>query len=261
MSGSEKHGEALFYQPFPHNPTLSCAGCHEPLGAFVDHRQHDVGSGGLFKTPTLLNANFNAPYFHDGRYTSYGQVVGHFDRIFYLGLSARDRQDLVAYLEAIGDGEQGLLVDSVEIRVREISDFLTVLDTAVPEHNVGITAMTLDTVDRELRDLTEQFPERKNSIVSGGAEERIRARDALKYLVLSMHQIGSAMRNNRFDEAAEALTRSRAMLTAAVPVLQASEPWSLFDRQIHDAHFAAVRRLYRTGTDAALAPRRRADPD
>jgi hypothetical protein len=169
--------------------------------------------------------------------------------------------DLVAYLEAIGDGEQGLLVDSVEIRVREISDFLTVLDTSVPEHNVGIAAMTLDTVDRELRDLTEQFPERKNSIVTGGAQERIRARDALKYLVLSMHQIGNAMRNNRFDEAAEALTRSRAMLTAAVPVLQASEPWSLFDRQIHDAHFAAVRRLDRTGTDAALAPRRRVDPD
>jgi hypothetical protein len=69
------------------------------------------------------------------------------------------------------------------------------------------------------------------------------------------------MRNNRFDEAAEALTRSRAMLTAALPVLQASEPWSFFDRQIHDAHFAAVRRLYRTGTDPALAPRRRFDPD
>ena len=261
MSESERHGEALFYQPFPHNPTLSCAGCHEPLGAFVDHRQHDVGSGGLFKTPTLLNANFNAPYFHDGRYATYAQVVVHFDRIFYLGLSARDRQDLAAYLEAIGDGQQALLADSIEARVREISDFLNVLDTAVPEHSVDIAAMTLDTVDRELRDLTERFPERKDPIVTGGVEERFRARGALKYLVLSVHQIGSAMRNNHFDEAAEALSRSRAMLTAAVPVLLAGEPWSLFDRQIHDAHFAAVRRLYRTGTDPALAPRRRVDPD
>src|SRR5271168_1437442 len=109
MSESERHGEALFYQPFPHNPTLSCAGCHEPLGAFVDHRQHDVGSGGPFKTPTLLNANFNAPYFHDGRYTTYAQVVGHFDRAFYLGLSNENRQDLVAYLSAIGDGEQAVV--------------------------------------------------------------------------------------------------------------------------------------------------------
>jgi hypothetical protein len=240
---------------------LSCAGCHEPLGAFVDHHQHDVGSGGLFKTPTLLNANFNAPYFHDGRYTSYAQVVGHFNRIFYLGLSTQQQQDLAAYLEAIGDGEQALLADSIETRVKEISDFLSVLDIAVPEHNVGIAAMTLDTVDRELRDLTEQFPERKNSIVSAGAEERVRARDALKYVVLSVHQIGSAIRNNDFDEAAEALSRSRTMLTAAVPVLQASESWSLFDRQIHDSHFAAVRRFYRTGIDPALAPRRRLDPD
>ena len=261
MSESEKHGEALFYQSFPHNPTLSCAGCHEPLGAFVDHHQHDVGSGGLFKTPTLLNANFNSPYFHDGRYTSYAQVVAHFNRIFYLGLSAGERQDLVAYLEAIGDGEQALPADSIETRLKEIADFLSVLDIAVPEHNASIAALTLDTVDRELRDLTEQFPESKNSIVTGGAEERVRARDALKYIVLSVHQIGSAIRNNDFDQAAQALSRSRAMLTEAMPVLQASVPWSLFDRQIHDSHFAAVRRLYRTGIDPALAPRRHLDPD
>ena len=261
MSESEKHGESLFYQPFPRNPTLSCAACHEPLGAFVDHRQHDVGSGGLFKTPTLLNANFNAPYFHDGRYTSYAQVVGHFDRIFYLGLSVRDRQDLVAYLEAIGDGEQAQLADSIETRVKEIADFLSVLDIAVPEHNVVVAMMTLDTVDRELRDLTEHFPERKSSIVTAGVEERLEARDALKYVVLSVHQISSAMRNNNFDSATQALRHSREMLAAILPVLQASESWSLFDRQIHDSHFAAVRRLYRTGTDPALAPRRRLDLD
>src|SRR6202790_2077042 len=92
LADAEKRGEALFYRPFAHDPGLSCAGCHVPTGAFVDHRQHDVGSGGLFKTPTLLDANFNAPYFHDGRYASYAQVVNHFDRVFYLDLSARDRE-------------------------------------------------------------------------------------------------------------------------------------------------------------------------
>jgi hypothetical protein len=261
LSDSEKRGETLFYRPFPHNPTLSCAACHVPTGAFVDHQQHDVGSGGLFKTPTLLNANFNAPYFHDGRYTSYAQVVGHFDRTFYLGLSAQDRQDLVAYLQAIGDGEQAMLPDNVETRIREISDFMSILDTAIPEQNVAIATMTLDTVDRELRDLTEQFPERKNSIVSAGVEQRGQARSTLKYLVLSLHQIGSAMRSGHSDEAAADLAHSRAMLSAAVPVLEASEPWSLFNRQIHDAHFAAVRQLYRSAIDPALAPRRRYDPD
>jgi cytochrome c peroxidase len=39
--------------------------------AFVDHGLHDVGTKGQFKTPTLVNANFSAPYFHDGRFDSY----------------------------------------------------------------------------------------------------------------------------------------------------------------------------------------------
>ena len=168
LSDAERRGEALFYKPFAHDPGLSCAGCHVPGGAFVDHRQHDVGSGGLFKTPTLLDANFNAPYFHDGRYTSYAQVVGHFDRVFYLGLSAPERGDLVAYLQAIGDAEQAQVPDSIEAHIREITDFISVLDTALPEHDATVAALTLDTVDRDVRELTEQFPERKNSTVMGG---------------------------------------------------------------------------------------------
>ena len=105
-SDAERRGEALFSKPFPHDPNLSCAGCHQPAGAFVDHQQHDVGSGGIFKTATLLNANFNAPYFHDGRYDSFDQVVDHFDRVYELGLSAQDRADLIAYLRAVGDARQ-----------------------------------------------------------------------------------------------------------------------------------------------------------
>src|SRR5215468_12144707 len=82
ISESERRGEALFAKPFPHDPGMSCAGCHVPSGGFVDHQQHDVGSGGLFKTPTLRNADFNAPYFHDGRFDSFDQVVAYFDKIF-----------------------------------------------------------------------------------------------------------------------------------------------------------------------------------
>src|SRR5262249_2475408 len=87
-SAAERAREALFAKPCRRDPGVSCAGCHQPSGAFVDHQQHDVGSGGLYKTPTLLNANFNAPYFHDGRYDSLDQVVDHFDRVYALGLSA-----------------------------------------------------------------------------------------------------------------------------------------------------------------------------
>jgi len=91
-NATERRGEALFFRPLAHDPSLSCAGCHVPSSAFVDHRQHDVGSGGLFKTPTLRNADVNAPYFHDGRFDDYRQVVAHFDRVFELGLSPEEQR-------------------------------------------------------------------------------------------------------------------------------------------------------------------------
>jgi cytochrome c peroxidase len=94
-SEAARRGEALFAKPFPHDPGLSCATCHIPSAAYVDRLQHDVGSGGFYKTPTLLNANFNAPYFHDGRYDTFERVVEHFDRLFGLGLSSQDQADLV----------------------------------------------------------------------------------------------------------------------------------------------------------------------
>jgi hypothetical protein len=90
-NAAERRGEAIFARPFPHDATMSCATCHIPSGAFVDHKQHNVGSGGLFKTPTLLNADFNAPYFHDGRYDRLDQVVAHFDQLFEFGLTPQDR--------------------------------------------------------------------------------------------------------------------------------------------------------------------------
>ena len=49
-----------------------------PNSAFIDHKVHDIGTGGWFKTKTLLNAKLNAPYFHDGRYdTRVGSGKGH----------------------------------------------------------------------------------------------------------------------------------------------------------------------------------------
>ncbi len=156
---AERRGETLFTKPFPHDPGLSCAGCHVPSAAFVDHRQHDVGSGGWYKTPTLLNADFNAPYFHDGRYDTYDQVVGHFDRVFGLGLSPQDRHDLVAYLTAVGDGARAYENDGVAAELKEANDFASVLGTAIPAHDTGIISLAVDTVGLELRELTEDFPD------------------------------------------------------------------------------------------------------
>jgi hypothetical protein len=242
-SDAERRGEAVFARPFPHDPNMSCATCHVPSGAFVDHLQHDVGSGGLFKTPTLLNADFNAPYFHDGRYNSYDQVVAHFDRMFDLGLSAQNRNDLVAYLTAVGDGERPYENDGVGAQLKEINDFASVMDKAIPARDVDIISLAVDTVDLELRELIEQFPDYKDPSVSGGQEERRRARSALKDLALRLRRIDLAAVAGRFDVAANEYRDYRNLSLAAVPnLLLAAQPWSLFNPAVHDAHYRALER-------------------
>jgi cytochrome c peroxidase len=247
ISASERRGEALFAKPFPHDPALSCASCHVPSAAFVDHQQHDVGSGGLFKTPTLRNADFNAPYFHDGRFDTYDQVVAHFDGVFDLGLSARDQHDLVAYLTAIGDGIQPYERDGAGAMLQEINNFATVLDIAIPARDKETIALVVDTVGSELRELTERYPDRKNTSVSGGEQERGLARTALKNAVLILRRIDIASAEDRFSDAATEYRDFRGLMVAAVPALLArAAPWSLFNPAVHDAHYAALRQILQT---------------
>ncbi|MGO9359535.1 MAG: cytochrome c peroxidase [Xanthobacteraceae bacterium] len=258
-NAAERRGEAIFSRPFPHDATMSCATCHIPSGGFVDHRQHSVGSGGLFKTPTLLNADFNAPYFHDGRYDTFDQVVAHFDRVFELGLSPQDRADLVAYLTAVGDGLQPIERDGVTAQLKEINDFASVLETAIPAHDLAVIELAVTTVGQELHDLTEQFPDRRDTTVTGGLEERLAARRALKDSVIRFRRIGTAAAAGRFDEAAAEYMDYRKVSFAALPMLlKTAAPWSLFNPQVHDSHFAALRQLLE---QAGKLPRRAAATD
>lgn len=243
ISEAERRGEALFAKPFPHDPGLSCAACHIPSAAFVDHRQHDVGSGGLFKTPTLRNADFNAPYFHDGRFDSYDQVVAHFDRVFQLGLSTQDQRDLVAYLTAVGDGampyEQG-----AGAALKEIDDFASLLATAIPAGDKETVALAVDTIGGELRELTEHYPDRKDTSVPGGEEERAMARAALKEVVLLLRRIDIAVGEGRTSDAADDYRTYRSLMVAAVPSLLArADRWSLFNVAVHDRHYEALRQV------------------
>lgn len=250
-SAAERRGEVLFAKPFPHDPGLSCATCHVPSSAFVDHRQHDVGSGGLFKTKTLLSANFNAPYFHDGRYDAYDQVVAHFDRVFDLGLSTQDRNDLVAYLTAVGDGERAFSPDSIDAQLKEIGDFASVFAVAIPAHDVSTIALAVDKVGGKLRELTEYFPGRKDTTVAGGKEERGLARLALKELVLTLRRIDVTVSAGEFDKAASEYENYRKQAADTVPLLKAAEPWSLFNPTVHDAHYAAMRQVLQTANQNA----------
>src|SRR6185312_5982207 len=104
------------------------------------------------------------------------------------------------------------------------------------ERNVEVATHTLGTIDRELRDLTECFPDRKDPTVNGGVNERIAARGSLKELVLSLHAISVFIQSARFNEATAGLSRYRGLLESSIPSLKAAAPWSLFNQEIHDAH-------------------------
>jgi cytochrome c peroxidase len=239
---SERRGEVLFMKPFPNDPTMSCATCHMPSAAFVDHQQHDVGSGGLFKTPTLMNADFNAPYFHDGRYDTYEQVIAHFDRVFGLGYSEQDRHDLVDYLYAVGNGMSAYEYEGAPATLKEINDFALVLESAITANDKDVVALAVDTIGNELRELTEYYPDRKDTSISGGENERALTRRALKDQVLTLRRIDMAAADGRFADAAADYKSYRNLMVAAVPTLMYNaEQWSLFTKKVHDAHYAALR--------------------
>ena len=252
---AERRGEAIFSRPFPHDPSTSCATCHIPSEGFVDHKQHNVGSGGLFKTPTLLNADFNAPYFHDGRFDRLDQVVGHFERTYDLALTSQDRSDLVAYLVAVGDGLLPLDKEGVTARVKEINDFATVLEIAIPARDVAVINLAVDTIGRELRDLTEQFPDRRDPTVTDGLRERLAARAILKDTVILFRRIGAAAAAGHFDEAAAEYASYRKLAFVALPqLLSNAQQWSLFNPMVHRAHYAALWENLRQARKQVQAP-------
>jgi cytochrome c peroxidase len=128
----------LFFDPSP-TRAAECFHCHpEPL--FTDHNfqnngldsvfadlgrgdiTHDPHDDGKFKTPTLRNLAFTAPYMHDGRFATLEEVLDHYNhgghgttnvnpfilnlrRNFALGngLTDPEKQDLLAFLLALTD--------------------------------------------------------------------------------------------------------------------------------------------------------------
>jgi len=83
----------------------------------------------------------------------------------------------------------------------------------------------------------------------------------VKNLVLVCRQISVASERAKFDEAAAQLSALRSEIASAVETLKAAEKWSLFDKDNHDAHFAAVRVLNRASIDPRSARVRRPDND
>lgn len=133
MSASAIRGLALFKEPGKGN----CVKCHtidEKYALFSDGKFHNLGVGlnpegeltdlgryevtkveadkGAFRTPTLRNIALTAPYMHDGSAKTLRRVVDFYvgggssnpqldKEIRELHLSGPERQDLVAFLEAL----------------------------------------------------------------------------------------------------------------------------------------------------------------
>jgi hypothetical protein len=231
-----------------------------PSAAFVDHREHDVGSGGLFKTPTLLNADFNGPYFHDGRFDNYAQVIDHFNGVFDLGLAPRDRADLAAYLAAIGNGVRPQYQLTGVNVLEDENGFASVLDMAIAQHDTEVVSLATRTVGDQLRDLADHYPDPPSAgtaderrlgggaagvgaaggAASDGVNELRLARATIARLVETLQQVDAAVTSGHFDVAAGEYLSYRKLTAAAAPrALQTAEPWSLFNPTLHVPRQAA----------------------
>lgn len=209
-------GEALFNMPMAGMGGRSCATCHVPDALFADGRRHDIGSDGAYKTPTLLNARFTAPYFHDGRYATMGDVVAHFDRTFTLGLTPAQRDDLVAYLEAVGDADQPFDPMTRQNEMSELASYIAVLDEAIGHADQPAIDIVVDTVVRDLHFIARRFDNRNPRTGRLRRPDRPDVARIAEDLAAHMTSIGARARAGDADGARESLRLYRERAAALV---------------------------------------------
>ena len=108
-----KNGAAVFYDK------ARCSGCHvPPLFTEPGHNTHKASEIGIddfqarrspdgsYRTTPLralwdMSKTHKGGFYHDGRFANLAAVVAHYDRFFRLGLSDREKRDLIEYLKSI----------------------------------------------------------------------------------------------------------------------------------------------------------------
>jgi cytochrome c peroxidase len=136
LSDEEFLGYVLFFDLDPDIPDAECGHCHnaplfttnqyfnngiEPvsgLESFPDQGRGAVSGdnfdNGRFRVPTLRNIEFTAPYMHDGRFQTLGEVVEHYNSgghfqvnkdplIRPLGLLDYEKEALIAFIKTLSD--------------------------------------------------------------------------------------------------------------------------------------------------------------
>lgn len=140
-TSAEQRGHQIFFDEADFDPAVAlpvgeCAHCHTAphftnqrffnngldeaptLTEFKDNGRGAVTGNpyenGLFRTPTLRNIALTAPYMHDGRFATLEEVIEHYNsgghyaenrspNVRPLGLSERDKADLLAFLQTLTD--------------------------------------------------------------------------------------------------------------------------------------------------------------
>ena len=74
---------------------------HAPSETGMDPRYAARTSQKAYRTTPLRGLLQHAPYFHDGSAASLAAVVDHYDSFLSLGLTAAQKQDLIAYLQTL----------------------------------------------------------------------------------------------------------------------------------------------------------------
>jgi hypothetical protein len=71
----------------------------------IDSFQADRSPDLAYRTSPLkgLWTHTTGGFYHDGRFATLLDVVNHYDTLFGLGLSDREKSDLIEYLKSLGD--------------------------------------------------------------------------------------------------------------------------------------------------------------
>lgn len=111
LTPEAKRGMALFY-----SARVGCGSCHSGFnfdGNWRDSKgetgkssfaYNGVGNRRM-RMPTLRNIVLTAPYMHDGRFSTLGEVLNHYEKFRGFNLSAGERGELIAFLDALTDSE------------------------------------------------------------------------------------------------------------------------------------------------------------
>ncbi len=173
VTAAAMRGQDLFNKKFKSMGDKSCGSCHVPSSYFLDHKQHDIGSlkmgfakhsmDGAFDTPTLLNAKYTAPYFHDGSLPTLRSVVEWFDKQFKLKLTLREVGDLTAYLNTIGEGTEAYEGTPyyLDAEMEEFSFFLSTYDFLRRRKMNKLISITFRTVEAEILNHKWELRDRK----------------------------------------------------------------------------------------------------